>query len=88
VGNAQEAGDAEKPYQPSKGQLRTQIPLTSRNHTISTTFSFYISKMANRGKSHDSKVYSIEDLERLGSERMHKAYRGRYNLLKDIIRQS
>ncbi|OJJ07553.1 hypothetical protein ASPVEDRAFT_202450 [Aspergillus versicolor CBS 583.65] len=35
--------------------------------------------MANRGKSHDSKVYSIEDLERLGSERMHKAYREYYN---------
>ncbi|KAL4924847.1 alpha-hydroxy acid oxidase [Aspergillus undulatus] len=35
--------------------------------------------MANRGKSYDPKVHSIQDLERLGSGKMRKAYREYYN---------
>ncbi|KAL4912874.1 hypothetical protein BDW62DRAFT_214685 [Aspergillus aurantiobrunneus] len=35
--------------------------------------------MANRGKSHDTKVYSIQDLERLGSDKMRKTYREYYS---------
>ncbi|KAL4789444.1 FMN-dependent dehydrogenase [Aspergillus venezuelensis] len=35
--------------------------------------------MANRGRSYDPKVYSIADLERLGSERLAKVYREYYN---------
>lgn len=32
--------------------------------------------MANRGKTHNEEVYCIKDLERLGSSKMQKAYRG------------
>lgn len=86
MGNAQQAGDAESPYQPSKGPTQ-DVKASYQDYSQSRLPSpFYISIMANRGKSHDSKVYSVEDLERLGSERMHKAYRGRQdNFHRDII---
>ncbi|KAL4736984.1 FMN-dependent dehydrogenase [Aspergillus similis] len=35
--------------------------------------------MANRGKTYDPKVHSIQDLERLGSNKMSKMYREYYN---------
>ncbi|KAH7019856.1 FMN-dependent dehydrogenase [Ilyonectria destructans] len=35
--------------------------------------------MANRGKSHDSEVYSIKDLERLGSAKLDKSTKEYYN---------
>lgn len=32
--------------------------------------------MANRGNSHDSEVYGIKDLERLGSPKLDKSAKG------------
>lgn len=34
--------------------------------------------MANRGKTLDQRVFCIKDLERLGSDKMFKTYRGEW----------
>lgn len=34
--------------------------------------------MANRARTHDEQVYSLKDLERLGSEKLVKATRGKF----------
>lgn len=40
--------------------------------------------MANRGKTHNEEVYCIKDLERLGSSKMQKAYRGMLATYQDV----
>lgn len=40
--------------------------------------------MANRGKTHNEEVYCIKDLERLGSSKMQKAYRGMLVTYRDV----
>jgi hypothetical protein len=44
--------------------------------------------MANRQRTLDQQVYCIKDLERLGSEKLEKTYRGKWYTSKGQIKQN